>query len=80
MNEKILLLIISITVLIFSYDVNARNNNAGIYGLALTANSPAEVSLTFLDVNTGNTTIIGQKHNGMYFYPYYIFNIFHSTY
>ena len=80
MNGKILLLIISITVLIFSCDVNARNNNAGIYGLALTANSPAEVSLTFLDVNTGNTTIIGQKHNGMYLYPYYIFNIFHSTY
>ena len=77
MNGKILLLI---TVLIFSCDVNARNNNAGIYGLALTANSPAEVSLTFLDVNTGNTTIIGQKHNGMYLYPYYIFNIFHSTY
>ena len=79
MNEKILLLIIS-TGLIFSCGVNARNNNAGIYGLALTANSPAEVSLTFLDVNTGNTTIIGQKHNGMYLYPYYIFNIFHSTY
>ena len=49
--------------LLYGLVIAKAGAKGAIYGLALTSNSPAEVSLAQLDTGTGNVTTIGPKQN-----------------